>query len=92
VRTQEEILQRIKDRKKLDFFGFETGVYIEALTYANAKEYLQDDVTEKDWNEDRAGTDDKVRASAIGYMPFAWEKANDARSMSAMRSIQKYIA
>ncbi len=91
MRTQDEIVARIRDRKEHDFLGFEVSEYIDYLDYAHAKEFLKDDTTEERWEKVRKGT--KTPAEAIkGYMPFAWDKANNCRGISAGRSIQHMVA
>jgi len=89
MRTQEEILERIEKRRKDDFLNFEWPYYLDALTFENAKQYLKDEVTEADIH---MKTEDEIRAEAIDYMEFAWEKANKCRGISANRSISHYIA
>ena len=89
MRTQEEILKRIERRKKHDFFNFETPYYIYALTYENAQKYLKPEFDGKDW---KPSVEEDTRKEAIEYMPFAWEKANNCRGVSASRSISHYIA
>ena len=91
MRTQDEIVVRIRDRKEDDFFGFELSEYVDYLDYALAKEYLKDDTTEERWGKAREET--KTPAEAIkDYMPFAWDKANNCRGLSAGRSISHMIA
>ncbi len=91
MRTQDEIVARIKDRKEHDFLGFEVSEYIDYLNYAYAKEFLKDDTTEERWEEVRKGT--KTPAEAIkDYMSFAWDKANNCRGISAGRSLCHMIA
>lgn len=89
-RTQNEILVRIEEIKKDDFFGFETSDLIEYLSFENAKQYLKDNVTKEQYNEDRQSIVPKVQM--IDYMPFAWEKANNFRGLSASRSMSHYRA
>ena len=85
MRTQQEILDRIKKRKDKDVFGFEWPYYAGALTFENVKPFLKDGVTEDDWDQD---TEEGIKKQAIEYMEFAWEKANDCRGLSAGRSIK----
>ena len=86
-RSQKEILQRIIERKENDFFGFEVQTYIPYLDFENAKQFLKDGVTEVDWKQNR-----DPKQEMIGYMPFAWEKANGGRGISASRTISHYVA
>ena len=91
MRTQQEILDRIKKRRPGDFLGFEFPYYINFLDFENAKPFLKDDTTEEKWKSAMA-TEGEIRAEAIRYMDFAWEKANDCRGISAGRSISHYVA
>lgn len=86
MRTQEEILNRIEDVRKNDFFGAETGDLIPFLTFENAKPFLKEGITEDQWNE-KTPTEESIKNEAKEYLPFAWEKANDMRGISANRSI-----
>jgi len=88
MRTQEEIVARIESRKGNDFFGFEVDEYILFLDYTHAKPYLEDGVTENGWEQENHTPIEII----IDYMPFAWEKANNCRGMSANRSISHFIA
>jgi hypothetical protein len=40
MRTQEEIVARIKAKKKLDFLGFKCGIYYPCLDFEHAKEFF----------------------------------------------------
>ncbi len=91
VRTDDEILARIKERKKIDFFGFETSDLIIRLPFDKARPYLKDDAKEENWTvypRDR----ESVLAEAEKYMEFAWDKANNFRGISAGRSMSHYMA
>lgn len=92
VRTQEEILQRIEDRKDDDFFGFETGDYVDFLTFENAKPFLKEGVTKSQWEKkyNRPLTDPVKEIK--DYMEFAWDKANNCRGLSAGRSLNHMVA
>lgn len=90
MRTQQEILSRIEQRKKGDPLGFEWPIYFESLTFENAKPFIKEDATKESWGEPK--TVESIRQEAIEYMPFAWEKANDCRGISANRSIYHYMA
>lgn len=82
-RTQQEILDRIEEIREDDFFGFQTGDLICFLTFDNAKKRLNEGVTSEEWAQ-------KINpANCIkDYMPFAWDKANNCRGLSAGRSIE----
>lgn len=94
MRTQAEILAKIKVAEKGDMFGFEWNEYLPALTRESAetlKGTLLKDVDMSDWVQ-VFDSDDKVRAKCIDYMEFAWEKANGCRGISAGRSLMHYKA
>jgi hypothetical protein len=91
MRTQDEIVARIKARKLKDIFGFETDMYLPFLDYAHAKEFLEVGATKRKWNviQNKASS---PAGEVKDYMPFAWGKANDCRGISACRSIEHFIA
>ncbi len=96
MRTQEEILNRIRETAKDDMFGFEWQEYLRALT-AETAEKLRGDLLKKDADlSDQEmfdlGSDDAIRKQCIEYMSFAWEKANNGRGISAGRSLSHYRA
>ena len=93
MRTQDEIVKRIDDRKPKDMFGFEWHEYIGYLDLEHAVQYLKDDhgMTTESWSKDQADQGD-IRTVMIDYMPFAFEKANNCRGISAGRSISHYVA
>lgn len=89
-RTQEEIVSRIEERKAGDFFGFEINEYLGFLEYEYVKPYIKEGTTEVDW---KSGTFPSDPVEQIkNYMPFAWEKANNQRGISANRSVMHMIA
>jgi len=91
--TSDEVLARIRERKPDDVFGFEWSEYVDFLEYEHAKEFLKPEVTAEHWAEARKPlTRESVLAVMLEYMPFAWEKANDKRGLSASRSIMHYVA
>lgn len=90
-RTQDEIVARIEARKSKDVFGFEVSEYVDFLDFEHARQYLKGDATAEQWAEaERPLTD--VRQVMIDYMPFAWQKANNCRGISAGRSLAHYQA
>jgi hypothetical protein len=89
MRTQDEILERIRERKDEDMLGFEWHEYVAYLDFDHAKEFLKDTATAEDRNQaDING----LRQVMIEYMPFAWDKANNCRGISAGRSLAHYVA
>ena len=88
MRTQDEIVGRVNKVKEYDMFGFETSELIVYLDFEHAKPFLKDDVTAEQWQVSTK----TPREEMIEYMPFAWEKANNERGISAMRSLMHYAA
>lgn len=82
-RTQEEILKRIDEIKDEDFFGFQSEDLLAFLTYENVKPWLKEGVKEDEWKQ-LTDPVDRIK----DYIPFAWEKANNCRGLSAGRSIE----
>lgn len=91
--TQEDIIARIESRKAGDPFGFEVGELINFLEFEKAGPYLADGVDKIRWNEARTlHNKDKVLEVMKKYYPFAWEKANHCRGISANRSVMHFWA
>lgn len=91
MRTDDEILSRIEVVKENDWMGTQIGDLIVRLPFDKARPYLKPEVTEADWkpaSRDR----DALLAQMLDYMPFAWEKANNERGLSAGRSMDHYSA
>lgn len=95
MRTQQEIIGRIRVRHKEDIFGFEWHEYMMALTPDSLGklrgEVLKADADMVDWQPSFTCDDDILKA-AREYMPFAWGKANGCRGLSAGRSLSHYQA
>lgn len=87
-RTQEQIVTHIKQVMQDDFFGWQTNDLLVYLTYENAKEFLNNDIDADKWAEVRGEQPLNPEASLRDYMPFAWDKANNCRGISAGRSIE----
>ena len=88
MRTQEEIVKRINEREKDDFFGFEKSDYLVCLTFENAKQYLKEGTASDEWKTLNNNPIDELKE----YMGFAWEKANCCRGISSNRNISHIIA
>lgn len=90
MRTQQEILDRIKAVADNDFFGHQRGDLYPYLTYENIVplNVLKDGVTAADWEP---STKDP-KAVMKEYMGFAFDKARNQRGLSAMRSIDHYTS
>ena len=89
MRTQTEILDRYKERKERDFLGFEVDCYISYLDFENAKPFLKKGTPAADW---KPAEFSELKQIMVDYMPFAWDKANNCRGLSASRSISHYVA
>lgn len=89
MRTQEEIVDHIKNTSDSeDFFGVQRSDWIDFLDFDHVKEFLKEGVTKEDWDSDRKENTVKgIRSAILDYLPFAWEKANNCRGLSASRSI-----
>lgn len=90
MRTQQEIVEKINSLSDY-IFDFERQDLLVRLDYENAKPFLKPETTQEIWDKARSKIL-PVREQMIDYMPFAWEKANDKRGISAYRSICHYSA
>lgn len=91
VRTQQEIVERIESLRPGDLFGFQTSDLICYLDYENALPYIGQEVTAEQWPAEIWERDSIVELM-LDYMPFAWEKANNCRGLSALRSIGHFTS
>ena len=95
MRSIDEIVTRLKESSKTDIFGFEVNEYFRALTPAQI-EKLKPDIIKQDADFSNhipdLIDDASLEAQCIEYMPFAWEKANNCRGISAWRSLAHYKA
>ena len=91
TRSQDEIVAEIERIKEDDFFGFKIGDLIGFLDYEHAKQYLKPEITADKW-EPLPSDRESILKIMKDYMAFAWEKANDERSISASRSLAHYTA
>jgi len=88
MKTQEEIVKRISERKGSDLLGFEKNEYIYFLDYEHAKPFLKDDTDPKNWRQEKREPAKIIK----NYMSFAWDKANGCRGISAGRSLKHMVA
>jgi hypothetical protein len=84
-RTSAEIKARyeIVSQRLLDFQGSDLLPYMD---YEDAKPFLKEGVTAEQLIEARDSLGNPLK-EALDYLPFAWEKANDCRGLSAGRSV-----
>ena len=97
MKSSVEIKNKFKEGFDNDVFGFGTGDILDALTFDEVKEYLKQEYVEKEtaadeWEANRLKTDDDVKAKMLDYLPFAWDKAEGQRGLSADRSIRHFAA
>jgi len=96
MRTQEEILNRIKEAQKRDMFGFEWQEYLCALPFDSLRPFLRGDLTDDELTkmsiDHHMETPEETKNKAIDYLEFAWGKCNDKRGISANRSLMHYQA
>lgn len=91
IRTDEEILARVEEVKDRDWMGFERNDLIIYLPFDKARPFLVEGTTEDEWETlDRSR--ESVLKTMLDYMPFAWDKANNKRGLSAGRSMSHYAA
>lgn len=88
MRTQEEIVKRISERKGGDLLGFEKNEYIYFLDYEHAKPFLKDGSKPENWRQEKREPAKIIK----NYMSFAWDKANNCRGISASRSLRHMVA
>lgn len=86
MRTIQDILNRIKEVEDDDFFGAIRSDLVDFLPFNEAKSFLKEDVTEDQWKPKELSRE-QVMKEIIDYLPFAWDKANNCRGLSAGRSI-----
>lgn len=87
MRTQDEILARLQEVLRRDLFGFERDSYLGMLDFDHVKNFLKPTVTSEEWNAElETNTYEALVNEIHEYMPFAWDKANDMKGVSAIRS------
>lgn len=94
-----EILARFKERLPGDPLGFEVEEYVDYLSFQDVMSLAgigiapKEGITEAEWEAARPKlTREFMLAKMLDYMPFAWEKANGKRGVSASRSVSHYLA
>lgn len=93
-RSNEEILAEF-DRRSKDVLLFDFGMeeLIFRLPIELARPHFNDDVNEEEFrSEQKSMLYHDIIAEMRDYMVFAWDKANDERGLSAMRSVQRFTA
>ncbi len=107
MRTQEQIVQKIKETSTL--LGSTGDVLVDYLDFEHAKELLRPEATKKAWASDLGnfagfgpptnrtrpvppGDREFIIESMKHYMDFALDKARSGRGISAARSLEKFSA
>ena len=91
MKTDQEILERIKTVESRDIFGTERSDLIHYLSFEAARPFLKEEVTSGIWKINSQDLSD-VKDVIYNYMIFAWDKANNCRGLSANRSIMHFLA
>lgn len=92
MRTEKEIMERYK--KAEDLTGTQKGDLICCLPFKKAKKYLPKEFIklfkkgERTWDDKM--TDDVIKKQIKEYLPFAWEKANNCRGLSAQKTFAHF--
>ena len=92
MKTQKEILEKMKALVNYDSFGWIRNTLVTALNYENAKKHLKEHVTKEYWDSIYLKTDEDVIRKMRDYLDFAFDKAHNQRGLSACRSMDHYIA
>lgn len=89
MKTDQEILARIEEVEHDDWMGTQRGDLVVRLPWALAKPYLRED-TELDEAKWEQGRKELLAPMDLikDYLPFAWDKANNCRGLSAGRSLE----
>ncbi|MHB8392740.1 MAG: hypothetical protein ACYDBH_24700 [Acidobacteriaceae bacterium] len=90
MRTDDEIIARIKSLESEDFFRFETLDLLKCLAFGVVRPFLKPDATAEVWGDPLPRDRDSVLKRMHDYMDFAWDKANSFRGLSASRSISHF--
>lgn len=86
MRSDAEIIDRIKAVKADDWMGTQSTDLICCLPFEAAKPWLKETATPEGW-ETSSREIASVRDRIHEYMNFAWGKANNCRGISAARSL-----
>lgn len=86
MRTQQEILERVENAT--DIFGTQKGDLLSYMSFENAKPYLKEDYVRKvEAGEEVWEMSTDPKKEILDYLPFAYEKAEGERGLSAARSM-----
>lgn len=87
MRSAEEIIKYIEDKKSEDLFNVILYDCAKCLSFEAARRYLNEDVTADAWDVFCCRSDKDIINEIISYLPFAYNKAENERGLSAIRSI-----
>lgn len=90
MRTQDEIVARIREKRSM--FGFDAEVLMPHLDFEHAREFIKPVVTKEEWEKEYPLTESAAMDAFREYAEFAWGKAQDHRGNSAGRSVEKLEA
>jgi len=95
MRTNQEIINRIKAIQPDDLFGFQIDDLLRFLPFEDAKQFLSDEGVKEfangKWNQEPLTREGVIKIMKE-YMDFALGKASDHRGLSAGRSVEHYKA
>ena len=89
MRTAEQIIEYYEKMKNEDFLGVIASDLFIHLQFEDVKPYLNEIATKESW-EYIEPTEKYLKSAIISYLPFAFQKANNQRGISASRSIQHF--
>jgi hypothetical protein len=96
MKTIKQLTKRIAafkaEGKSECFLGFDIDVYLNYLTFEQARPLLKEGATCEDWGGVKPLTREQVLSDMKDYMTFAWMKVKDHRGNSASRSGSKMRA
>ena len=91
MRSDDEIVARIEAVKGNDWMGTQITELIVRLPFERAQPYLKPEAKPEEW-EVKPRDRESLLAEMLDYMPFAWDKANNERGLSAGRSMDHFSA
>lgn len=84
MKTAKEIKARINAVAMNDWMGTQRSDLLHYLPFEDAQEFLKSGTTKEEWDARELTT---PMQEATAYIPFAWDKANNYRGLSAGRSL-----
>jgi len=95
MRTVGEVAAFYQGAKDRDMFGSIAGILVPFLPFDLARPFLEAGSTKEEWERDGVPyplVREFILEQLKDYMDFAWEKAEDHRGLSALRSHEKMKA